>query len=174
MTIAKTFLFGVRRRLPALVLCAAACGLSAWAGPKQVPFKAALATQETLGFDLERCAGGVVGTTTGKGNASHMGKVTMVATDCPLIIPGGPPPSFSEGKLTFKAANGDELRAVYQGSLQPVDIPNQVFSIVGQYNVTGGTGRFSNATGSGSLTGTITLGPEVSNGRYEASGTLSY
>ena len=158
--------------LTAAGLALAAAG--AWAGPTNVPFKASMSTQETLGFDAERCPGtGVVGTTTGKGSASHLGAVTMLATDCPLLIPGVAP-TFSNGQLTFTAANGDELRASYSGSLMPVPGTAGVFTLSGPFNFTGGTGRFSRATGSGLLQGSILLGPLVSAGQYQATGTLSY
>ena len=45
-----------------------------------------------------------------------------------------------------------------------------VYSIVGDFRVTGGTGRFAGAKGSGYLQGTITLGPLVSQAEYQAGG----
>jgi hypothetical protein len=159
---------------PVLALVAAAFGAPAWAGPVAAPFKANIVTQETLGYDPLRCPlAGIVGTTTGSGQASQLGVVKMVATDCPLLAPGVLP-SFSDGVLTLTAANGDLVRANYQGALHPVAGVPDLYSIVGDFSVTGGTGRFAGARGSGTLQGTITLGPLVSKGAYEVTGTLSY
>jgi hypothetical protein len=173
MNFAKSVLSGVRRALPVLLLGSVAVSLSAWAGPKQVPFKARISAQEVLGFDPVRCPGTfIVGTTTGKGTASHMGAVKMVASDCPVLT--DMPPSFSNGHLTLTAANGDKVHAVYQGVLVPVDVDAGVFSVVGGYTVNGGTGRFKHATGSGTLGGSITLGAAGASAQYEVEGTLSY
>ena len=144
------------------------------AGPTNVRFKASMATQETLGHDPLRCPStGLVGTTTGKGTASHLGAVTLLAIDCPLLI-AGLAPTFSNGEMTFTAANGDELRATYSGSLTPVAGTASLFTLSGPFTIVGGTGRFVNATGSGMLQGSILLGPLVSQGQYQAIGTLSY
>ena len=157
-----------------LLLTAALCSAPAWAGPTSAPFKANLVTEETLGFDPVRCpTTGIVGTTTGTGDASHLGAVKMVATDCPVLVPGVVP-SFSNGVLTLTGANGDRLTANYQGVLHPVaGVPN-LYSIAGDFIVTGGTGRLAGAKGSGYLQGTITLGPLVSKGQYQVTGVLSY
>jgi hypothetical protein len=163
-----------------LARCLAMLGLGAaatapvWAGPPSVPFKATLVTQETLGFHPGRCPiAGIVGTTTGTGQASHLGAVKMEATDCPLLVPGVLP-TFSNGVLTLTGANGDRLRASYQGALIPVPGVPDAFSITGDFSVTGGTGRFAGAQGGGYLQGTLTLGPLVSQGEYQVTGTLSY
>lgn len=163
------------RCLPTLMLCAAAGGVPAWAsGPGTVPFKASLVTAETLGYDPVRCpVAGIVGTTTGAGQSSHLGAVKMVATDCPLLVPGVVP-TFSNGVLTLTATNGDQLNANYQGALHPMAGVPDLYSIVGDFSVTGGTGRFAGAKGSGYLQGTITLGPLVSKGEYQVTGVLSY
>jgi hypothetical protein len=157
-----------------LLLAVALGSAPAWAGPTSAPFKATLTTEETLGFDPVRCPmTGIVGTTTGTGDASHLGAVSMVATDCPLLVPGVQP-SFSNGVLSLTAANGDRLTANYQGVLTPVaGVPN-LYSIAGDFSVTGGTGRFAGAKGSGYLQGSITLGPLVSKGQYQVTGVLSY
>lgn len=158
-----------------LVLAAAmwSCML-AWAGPTQVPFKATVTTQETLRPDPGRCVAPpyLVGTTTGSGTASHLGAITFTATDC--ITPGPTSFDFSNGKLTMTAANGDELRADYSGTLLPLPYttPYTLFSIQGTFTVTGGTGRFVGATGSGYLQGIENV--QTGQGQFTAVGTLSY
>lgn len=155
------------------LMMAAACNI-VWAGPTNVPFKANIASQETLGVDPDRCPSTyVLGTTVGKGTASHLGAVTMLATDCPLLMPGVAP-TFSNGQLTLTAANGDELRATYSGGLLPVAGTAGLFTISGPLTITGGTGRFTHASGSGLLQGSIILGPLVSQGQYQVTAILSY
>jgi hypothetical protein len=157
-----------------LVLAAALGSVPAWAGSTTVPIKASLVTEETLGYDPARCPmAGIVGTTTGTGQSSHLGVVKMLATDCPLFVPGMQP-SFSNGVLTLTGASGDRVSANYQGVLVPVDAAAGVYSIAGDFSVTGGTGRFAGATGSGYLQGTITLGPVVSKAQYQVTGVISY
>jgi hypothetical protein len=173
MKLSKFVPFVSLRCLPTLLLSAAAIGMPAWASGT-VPFKANLVTAETLGYDPARCPiAGIVGTTTGAGQSSHLGTVKMVATDCPLLVPGVVP-TFSNGVLTLTATNGDHLNANYQGGLLPVAGVPDLYSIVGDFSVTGGTGRFAGAKGSGYLQGTITLGPLVSKGEYQVTGVLSY
>ena len=162
-----------RLTLPALALAAFTAGGPAWAGPDNVPFKASAQTQEVLGFDPVRCPGTfLVGTTTGKGNSSPMGAISVVATDCP-VTQDGVNYSFSNGVLTITAANGDTLTASYQGSLQP-NATTGLHSLAGNYSVTGGTGRFANAAGSGSLQGTLNLTTQPAQGQLDMSGLLTY
>lgn len=162
-----------RLALPLLLLGAAA-STPAWADQRPVPFKASVSTQETLSFDAQRCPGFapfLVGTTTGKGTASDMSAVTLLATDCPLTQ-DGVNFFFSDGRLTLTAANGDKLTASYSGTLLPVPGANPpVHAINGTFSVTGGTGRFAGARGGGSLQGSediVTL-----KGRYEVKGMLT-
>lgn len=161
-------------RLLTFGLGAAACTAPVLAQTTLLPFRASLATQETLGYDPVRCpVGGIVGTTTGVGQASQLGSVKMLSTDCPLLAPGVLP-TFSNGMLTFTASNGDLLTASYQGALHPVGGVPDLYTVAGDFSVTGGTGRFVGAKGSGYLQGTITLGQLVSKGEYQVTGYVSY
>lgn len=74
------------------------------------------------------------------GNATQLGKFTRREQ-----ITFGTGGAFS-GTITFVAANGDELDADFSGQFIS---PNDA---VGTYTFTGGSGRFSNATGSASFT----------------------
>lgn len=163
-----------RRWLAAAALAIATTG--AWAGPEQVPFKASVVTQEEINFfqpDFARCPGsGIVGKTSGRGHASHMGAVTLAASDCPVTL-DGVNFQFSNGLLTLTGANGDTLTALYSGMLllQPGSNP-PLHVISGSFSVTGGTGRFAGARGGGHLQGSQDLA--TLKGRYEVSGLLSY
>ena len=164
-----------RLALTMLAIGAAAASPLAMADQRQVPFKASVVTQEVLNPlapDFTRCPlSGLVGTTTGQGTASHMGAVTLMATDCPLTN-DYVNFFFSDGRLTLTAANGDKLTATYSGSLLPVPGANPpVHAINGSFAVTGGTGRFAGARGGGSLQGSEDLA--TLKGRYEVIGMLS-
>ena len=157
--------------LAAATLAALAPPLAQAGGTQSRPFKATVSTQETLGVNFAACPTVIQGTTTGTGNASHMGKVSLLATDCPILTPGPGQFSFYNGQLTLTAANGDKLTAAYQGQLLPTAQPT-VFSLNGVYTVTGGTGRFTGATGSGVLQGSTDI--VTGAGQYDVSGRISY
>jgi hypothetical protein len=79
--------------------------------------------------------GGILVTTTGAGEATHLGRFTREATV--LIHPDG---TF-EGTVVFTAANGDQLGADLEGG------PTSLTTQAGTYTFSGGTGRFSDASG---------------------------
>jgi len=77
----------------------------------------------------------------GEGNATQLGKFTMTyAAEVNLLTRVG------IGSVEFVAANGDRLCADILGQSTLTGTPN-VVSIVETLTITGGTGRFANATG---------------------------
>jgi hypothetical protein len=164
----------IRRHAPAVVIMAAAFCAPAWAGPGNAPFKARVATQETLRPNPDVCVAPpyLVGTTSGTGTASHMGAITFLATDC--VTPGPTSFTFNNGKLTVTAATGDELRITYSGTLLPIPgtQPFTLYTISGTYTVIGGSGRFSSASGSGFIQGSENI--QTGQGQFDLTGTLSY
>lgn len=76
------------------------------------------------------------------GNSSHMGRITGTATEV-LFAPDYE--SFTV-EATQVAANGDKLFLTYQGDFIDVDGDS-----VGTFEITGGTGRFAGASGSGTF-----------------------
>lgn len=151
----------------------AVAALSAVAGPTNVPFSARLTTQEQIGPNPAQCQSVpyLAGLTSGSGQATHLGQVTGTAQDCIAPPAAGYTYTFSNGKLTLIAANGDELRATYAGTLNPTSVP-PIFAVTGTYQITGGTGRFTNASGSGRLGGTENL--QTGQGQLLLDGTISY
>ncbi|WP_213539737.1 hypothetical protein [Nitrosospira sp. NRS527] len=142
--------------------------LIALAGPTNVPLKISVVTQEKTGLNPD-CPSRFGGTTTGTGKSTHMGKVSIAASDC--ITPMDNHYAFI-GKLTITTANGDKLSGDYSGSLIPTDtIPVYSFSNA-TFQITGGTGRFSEANGSVELQGSQDI--KTGNGKMEADGTISY
>jgi hypothetical protein len=93
-------------------------------------------------------------TITGSGNISHLGSVTITGSHrTEFIFSGGKLVSslILDGQATITAANGDEIFIAYSGTGVPTANGfNDTFS----YTITGGTGRFSGASGSGVITST--------------------
>ena len=75
------------------------------------------------------------------------------------------PTLSSTGTSTFTAANGDTLTATVLGQATPTTTPG-VLSIVEDYTVTGGTGRFADATGTFRLKSTVNQATGVSSGTF--------
>ncbi|MEE9270729.1 MAG: hypothetical protein V3V49_10765 [Candidatus Krumholzibacteria bacterium] len=81
----------------------------------------------------------------GEGFATYLGKSTFFGV---LQADMG----VTTGTIVFSAANGDELEIAAVGFTTPPDATGaQTFS--GDWDVTGGSGRFKNATGSGMYDG---------------------
>jgi len=105
---------------------------------------------------------------TGTGQATHLGRYTVGFVFDITIGVGSP--SATIGTFTLTAANGDSISGTFTGT---GIVANGMVTIVENAIITGGTGRFANATGSfrvdrigsqstlrssGSLNGTISLG----------------
>jgi len=101
----------------------------------------------------------------GTGVATHLGRASDVQSDC--FAP--PSLAFTDGRFTFVAANGDALEGTYSGELVPVAPP--VFAINGHFNITGGTGRFTGARGTGIESGEVNLA--TGKGTVTFSGSIS-
>jgi hypothetical protein len=95
----------------------------------------------------------------GTGTATYLGKYTEHATfQVNLLTLSG------VGSATFTAANGDTLTATGVGQATPTS-PG-VVSIVEVYTITGGTGRFADATGTFTLERTLNQATGVSTGTF--------
>jgi hypothetical protein len=99
--------------------------------------------------------------------------VTAVATDCATTTF-----TFSQGKLTIFAVNGaGTISASYSGSFVPSQLGSPILNInSATFTITGGTGIFDGATGSGELRGTVNASkPSLPMpGRLAATGTISF
>ena len=114
---------------------------------QNLPFR--LGDEGTITF-----TGPSTATTAGTGNANQMGRIKSAGS---LTIVGeascGNEVGFAvEMQDTFTAANGDTLMTAITMQLCP--IAPGIYHGVGTYVVTGGTGRFAGATGSGVFDGT--------------------
>ena len=115
-----------------------------------------------------------VATFAGEANATHLGKVTqfgdLVLFSNPLATgsaPGG-------GSVTLIAANGDEVYFDYDGVLFITGATSALG--VGDLTITGGTGRFANATGQASFVAEFDLSGGFQNVPMEVSvdGSITY
>jgi hypothetical protein len=127
-------------------------------GGSELPFSGTLQATETVA--------GVLHQLSGTGEATHLGRFTLLSEF--TVIP--PPVSTASGTATWIAASGDELFTTVAGQAV-ITFPTA--ALVETHTVTGGTGRFAEASGtlvverslniqtlasSGSITGTISLG----------------
>ena len=121
---------------------------SAYASKQQVPFSASYSG--AISF-----ASNGVWLLNGTGIATHMGRSTnagyLVFTAVPVDCAGGVP---SDNHETLTAANGDMLAIVSHDVACPIG-PN-LYQGSGNWEVLGGTGRFTGATGRGHSSGTPT------------------
>ena len=85
---------------------------------------------------------------TGTGNATHLGRYTEH-----VVMQINIPTMSSMGSATFTAANGDTLTASVVG--QATRTGPTSLSLVEVYTITGGTGRFADATGTFTLRSTV-------------------
>src|SRR5687768_17260688 len=85
----------------------------------------------------------------GAGTATHLGRYAEAGTI--QLTPTADPAVFNAvAMVTYTAANGDELKAVFTGTL---NFATGVITATGTY--VGGTGRFANATGTAILSGQV-------------------
>jgi hypothetical protein len=91
-------------------------------------------------------------TVEGGGVAAHLGKFTTSLEGTVTVTPTG---TFGSGTQTTMAANGDEMTGTY--TLATPGAPGVAHTTTIVMTVTGGTGRFSNA--SGTLTSVTEVSP---------------
>jgi hypothetical protein len=96
----------------------------------------------------------------GTGNATQLGKYTSHLTAQINLMTG-----HATGAATFTAANGDTLTTTVDGQGTPTTTPG-VLSVVEVYTITGGTGRFADATGTFTLENIVTQATGVSTGTF--------
>jgi hypothetical protein len=99
----------------------------------------------------------------GGGRATHLGHYELAATHCPLGS------QSADGWMTLTAANGDVLRGTYTNDLAYG--PGTV-DVTGWLEITGGTGRFTDASGSIWQHHVVHL--DTLTVQFDFDGTLSY
>jgi glycerate-2-kinase len=150
MKIRRPLFFGV---VAATAVSMASIAVSAVAA--ETPFKGtvnAVETGETV-FPIRSID------RTGGGTATYLGKYTEHVTAQINLLT-----MHATGFATFTAANGDTLSASVDG--QATRTGPTVLSIVEVYTITGGTGRFADATGTFTLESTVEQTTGVSSGTF--------
>ena len=145
----------------ALLFAAIISPLSALAGTdsKSATIKFVLGTREVIDYQKLSCPsfdlGGTItgigtGTITANGKSTSLGLLSLIADDCitPMVNY-----FTAKGNLTLTAGTGNTILANYSVSFVPTSNP-QIYKYVNfTLHITGGTGLFTGATGSGILEG---------------------
>ena len=113
--------------------------LAAASAKRPLPFKGSIEALETYQVNGQTMSV----TASGSGEATYLGHYT-VSYQVQVDLPTGTGTGLS---AHYVAANGDSLFAEGSGQATPTDDPN-VFNVVETYTITGGTGRFADASGS--------------------------
>ena len=110
---------------------------------------------------------------TGTGYYEHLGLTTLVFTS--TITGAATCGGFTAMERdTYTAANGDKVFLSVSDVLCPTSTPN-AFQLSGSFTVTGGTGRFAGASGSGTVQASITF-TSATSGTFSGTtaGTIAY
>lgn len=159
--------FKFKAALTTLSLASAALTFTAESGcaDDQVPFRAAWGAQ----IQIAPLVPPVVSVTgAGTGHGLHLGQ--MVAQSVVEVVNL----ATGEGAASYRftAANGDAVLVDFVFTAVPTG--STTFSVHGVWQITGGTGRFNGASGSGHYLGQVEFsGPATAVGRFELEGTLS-
>ncbi|HEY5134806.1 MAG TPA: hypothetical protein VIJ41_03400 [Candidatus Nanopelagicales bacterium] len=89
------------------------------------------------------CASGATTVVTAEGHATHLGKLTVLATHCEVATGPGTGRSI-QGRMTLQAANGDRIKGTYETDWAFAD---GKVSVTGWLTIKGGTGKFKHARG---------------------------
>ncbi len=133
-------------------------------GPQEHPFKGSYSTSSQILQPPPVLQTRITGT----GHATQLGNGTFVAVST-LMFSAQPPFNLS-GTAIFTAANGDEFYTSFTGTASPNT--NGSLNIFNNHTVTGGTGRFQNA--SGHFTGYTVAIPGHAEASIDYEGVLSF
>ncbi|MBI2861341.1 MAG: hypothetical protein HYX89_00820 [Chloroflexi bacterium] len=138
----------------------------AYATGTQVPFRGSYSGTLAFASDGTPLFSGT-GISTHLGKGTNEGYVLILSGQASCI--GGVP---NDNYETLTAANGDSLTIVSHDEACPIPNMPGWFHGTGHWEVTGGTGRFSGATGQGTLDGHVHFipGGEFS---FQLTGTIS-
>ncbi len=125
-------------------------------GVSGTPFKGRLQATETVDGNLHH----LVGT----GNGTHLGRFTYTAE---ITVDNST--GVGVGSVTWTAANGDQIFASTVGAI--VDISENGVTLRETQTITGGTGRFSEASGTVTVDRTLDFSTGTTTGSF--GGTIS-
>jgi hypothetical protein len=133
---------------------------TAFAAPaaKKLPFKGSIHAAEVYSFDFPT----MYVTSNGSGNADFLGKYEFSYQITVNLLSG----AGTGGSMHFIAANGDSLYADGTGQGGPSGTPN-FNAVTENYVITGGTGRFTDATGSFTINRLVSTVTGISSGAFD-------
>jgi hypothetical protein len=124
------------------------------------------------------------GLASGVGQASVFGGAQLISSDCVVSPDGGPTLIFTNGRMVLSDGDVDKERitATYQGSFSFSEVLPSGHMIYrmnpdATFVITGGTGRYARASGSGSLSGYEVMSPDPTvpaQGNITATGLITY
>ena len=117
-----------------------------------------------------RCPSKFGGVIIGRGAGALTGPVAFIANDC--ITQSGTLFTFSAGKLIVLTVAGDQIFADYSGQFVPTGVGSNFIFSGATFQVTGGTGKFSKASGGGNMTGAENI--STGQGTVKLSGRITY
>jgi hypothetical protein len=145
---------GVRVLIPLFLACFAVVFILATtsaSGRDQVPFNGTVSGFVETQEPVDECT--VHAHVVNFGNATELGAFRGTAEFYPNFCEDPPNITYT-GTFDWFAANGDEISGTFDGYLSPTETPG-VYDNHENADVTGGTGRFTNATGHFELGGQI-------------------
>jgi hypothetical protein len=149
----------IRPAMAAMIMVLALAGPAA--AKKQVPFHGSLEGAEIdVVQDTTLLVDG-----SGTGIATHLGRFTVTWEATVNLLNNS-----GVGSFVFTAANGDSIFTDQVGQAEPTETPG-VFQVVEINTITGGTGRFTGATGSFILERLVDLTSGFTSGSFR--GTIS-
>ena len=98
----------------------------------------------------------LLNTETGIIHGTHTGVGTWSSFETVDLCSNGDGSGAVEGEFTLTAANGDQIFGTYTTLLL---VGDGAIAASGTYEITGGTGRFEDATGTGTIDATGDFGP---------------
>lgn len=131
------------------------------AGPVARPFTGKATADVFVGPEADgSCDYTLIGWRTdmlGVGTGAHLGAMTFAMTHCTPADSEDGVGIVSGGEMTIVAANGARLDAGYEGTTDPWVFTDEGILIGATLDITitGGTGRFEEATGEMTMTGTL-------------------
>ena len=144
-------------------------------GGRTIKLRIGVAITEMIGAgDSPACP--LIGQITGSGYSTELGAVGIRATDC-FVPTDATGTSFAFATkpgtvVTLTTANGDQLFGSYAGTATGAPAP--IESISANLTISGGTGRYLNASGSANIEGVENIGTMPAVGVLVISGRLSY
>jgi hypothetical protein len=151
--------------LAAVLLAAPSVATAAITTPLRFDFTAQASFAETS------VPGVFTVTTSGVGHASHLGRITVSTTETLDFVTSPGTLLVRDGRLVMVAANGDELHWTYEGTGSLPDADGESV-LTGTFVITGGTGRFSDASGGGTFGGSGNAVTGLASLSYR--GTIAY